>query len=125
MGRRRSQPRGHVPADLVEAAAAGVDSVDGTEGDTAAKGCRDGYCGVKITHGPRFDRLNWNPEMYFWNMEEKNRRYRLDLASPEFGGRCRCPCRGQQRCAHTAIAIVVSLPQDRSFRTVVYPCRSL
>jgi len=32
-----SQPRGHIPADLVEAAPAGADCVDGAEGNNAAK----------------------------------------------------------------------------------------
>jgi len=36
-----SQPRGHIPADLVEAAPAGADCVDGAEGDNAAQGCED------------------------------------------------------------------------------------
>jgi len=52
-GRRRSQPRGHIPADLVEVAPAGADGMDSAEGVTAANGCRGGCRGDEVTAGPR------------------------------------------------------------------------
>jgi len=36
-----SQPCGHISADLVDAAPAGADYVNGAEGDNAAKRCED------------------------------------------------------------------------------------
>ena len=61
-GRRRSQPRGHIPADLVEAAPAGADGMDGAEGDTAANGYRGGCRRDEVAAGPRTLNADLDPE---------------------------------------------------------------
>jgi hypothetical protein len=67
-GRRRSQPRGHIPADLVEAAPAGADGMDGAEGDTAASGCQGGCRRDEVTAGPRTLDADLDPEAAVVNL---------------------------------------------------------